>query len=154
MVAVHGGHMFLFKSLNPVGKSVNVPGLDDLIAKMAEVWKDLKAKGSVNSAMAVQFLNRCVDTMVVYLVEHEIPGEDKKATVLESISKLYDIVMIGMLPMYLKPFAKAIKGFVMSILISNGIDWIVEKYNNGNWHPQATTEVLSLWGVPEDHRPS
>lgn len=145
--------MFFKTTLDPVGKVAAVPGLSDLVEKMKEAWTKIKEEVGANKAVAINFLTRCLDSLVVYLVEHEIPGQDKKATVLEAFSKIYDWVVVNILPIYLRPFSKLVKVFVINVLVSNAIDWIVEKYNNGSWHPQATTEVFNLWGVPGDHRP-
>lgn len=139
----------MFNPLSSVGSVVNVPGLNDLIAKMGKAWADFKAQGKVNSTLAVQFLETCLDSLIVYMVEHDIPGEDKKATVLNAVGKLYDIVMNGLLPIYLRPFSGVIKTYIINIVISSMIDWIVTKYNSGSWHPQATTQMLSMW---DDHK--
>jgi hypothetical protein len=141
--------------LDPVGKSLTVPGFDFLVERMKQVWGEIKANADkFNYAGAVSFLSHCLDTLIVYLVEHHIPGEDKKATVMKAITDIYDNVVVGLFPILLRPFSKVIKRFVINILISHAIDRIVSKYNTGSWSPQATTQILAIWGVPQqDPRP-
>lgn len=141
--------MAIKANLDPVGVIAKVPGLDILIEKMGNAWDNLKEQVGVkvNWTLATEFLTKCLDDLVVYLVEHNIPGEDKKATVLAAISKIYDRVSATVLPWYLRLFAGSIKNFVINILISHSIDWIVAKYNQGSWHPQASTNVLKTWGA-------
>jgi hypothetical protein len=138
-------------SSDPVGKVVNVPGLSNLIDQMKESWTKLKEQlGKVNWSVATAFLTQCLDSIVVYLVEHNVPGQDKKATVLDAISKVYDWVTLSVLPFYLRPFSRLIKMFVINVILSNTIDWIVSKYNSGSWHPQATSEVYKAWMLDND----
>lgn len=147
--------MFINLNLNPIGKVASVPGFGDLVEKMKSVWADLKGQTvGVNWTIAVQFLSKCIDDLVVYLVEQKIPGEDKKATVIDAIGGIYDKVAAAVLPFWLKPVSFLIRRFVINVLISHAIDMIVSKYNNGSWSPVATTEVLNLWGVPGGHRPN
>jgi hypothetical protein len=141
-------------TLDPVGEAQPVPGFDTLVAKMKEAWVVIKDKaGSVGTTVIVPYMTRCLDDLIVYLVEHEIPGSDKKATVLKAMSTIYDTVVHPALPFFARPFGRLIKNFIINVAVSNAIDWIVAKYNAGSWHPAATTNVLSLWGVPGGHRP-
>jgi hypothetical protein len=135
-------------NLNPVGTVANVPGFNDLVEKMKAKWLELKKQiGDTNAAIVIQFLSKCLDDLIVYLVEHQIPGQDKKATVINAFSKIYDVVVVGSLPIFLRPFNSTIKNFVINVLLSHFIDFIVEKYNSGSWSPKATTSVLAFWGV-------
>ncbi len=144
-------------TVSPIGKSTEVPGLSDLISKMKQTWTDFvkKVSGKISRHQIVQFMTHALDDLIVYLVEHEIAGADKKATVLNSMSILYDWVVVQAMPMWIRPFSGIIKSFVINIVISNAIDWIVSKYQAGTWSTQVSSaQVLKLWGVPEGHRPS
>lgn len=134
--------------LDPVGQVINIPGLDTLIAKMKQVWDSIKAElGTVNWASVVQFLTQALDSLINFLVEQGIPGADKKATVLNAISNLWDYVVNPLIPFWVRPFAGVIKNFVINVIISNAIDWIVAKYQSGAWKPQTTQAVLAAWGI-------
>lgn len=148
-------------AFNPIGTITSVPGFDLLVDKMKEMWTQFKTNvKKIDLSAVTEFLTQCLDDMIVFLVEHEIPGADKKATVLAAISKLYDFVITGVLPFWLRPFSGWVKDYIINVQVSHMIDWIVAKYNNGSWHPEATTNVLKkysmskeLFGVPGDHRP-
>lgn len=141
--------MEIKSNFNPVGTiKNNIPGFNELVDKMKLTWTELKKQiGSVNLKMGVQFLTKCVDSLVVYVAQHNIAGSDKKATVLDAISSIYDNVIVGIMPIWLRPFSGPIKTLIINVLISHLIDVFVEKYNNGSWSPKATTEVLSMWKV-------
>lgn len=141
-------------TVNPVGRVVAVPGLDALVAKMKDGWTGVKqGLARVPWSAVTNYLLKCFDDLIVYLVEHDIPGADKKATVMNAVGQVYDWVIAGMLPVYVRPFSGLIRGFVVNNLASAAVDWVVAKYNNGAWHPQPAASVLSLWGVPGGHRP-
>ena len=132
---------------DPVGTTVAIQGLNDLVEKMKAAWEGIASATNVNWTIAIQFLTKGLDDMVVYLVEHNIPGQDKKATVLEAIGKVYDWVSKNIVPFYLKPFSGLMRDFVINTVLSNSIDWIVSKYNSGSWHPEATSQVYKTWGL-------
>lgn len=149
-------------TLAPVGKVAAVPGLDTLIAQMKKVWVDTKVTlgKAITNVHVVQFMTNVLDGLIVYLIEHDIPGQDKKATVMNYMSTMYDYVVSASLPLMLRPFAGMIKNFVINVLVSHAIDWVVSKYKDGNWNAATVNamftqqQVMKLWGVPGDHRPS
>ena len=71
--------------------------------------------------------------IIVYLIEK---GADKKATVLIAIANLFDYVSKEAVPMWLKPFMSGIKQFIVYTVVSILIDWIVAKYNSGDWRKE------------------
>lgn len=60
-------------------------------------------------------------------------GPDKKTAVLSSMDKTYDYIVKEALPIWLKPFASSIKYYILYVLVSATIDWIVAKYKEGSW---------------------
>ena len=79
------------------------------------------------------FLIGITDTLIQY-VEELIPrGPDKKAAVLIVLAKVFDHISTAAFPIWLKPFAPLIKEVVVSIIISNLVDFIVSKYRKGIW---------------------
>ena len=82
-----------------------------------------------------------LDTLIVYMVQQNISGPDKKATVIKNMSDLYDSVVSPMIPIWLMPFNPSIKNFVIKVVISHAIDWIVEKYKNQSWSTPVATAI-------------
>jgi len=155
-------------TVNPVGNVVVDANLDKFVEAMAAVWDENHESVSwwqfwkrVNFHTVTNFLINCLDDLISYFVEHNIPGADKKATVFEVLGNLYDYIIQGMLPIYLRPFSGMVKNFIINTVVSNAIDWIVEKYKNGEWKPKSQAEVVAQWnmmhaqlfGVSGDHRP-
>jgi len=70
----------------------------------------------------------------VQLVDTELgDGADKKATVMVYVEKLYDEIVTLSLPFFLKPFSLPIKRFVIMVIVSGAIDFVVAKYRDGSW---------------------
>lgn len=79
------------------------------------------------------FIIHSLDHMIQW-VEDLIPaGKDKKAAVTLVAGKLFDYIVAAAFPIWLKPFALVIRKIVIDIVISNIIDFIVAKYNEGVW---------------------
>lgn len=90
------------------------------------VQRDYLVKGSL-------FILLSVDEMIQF-VEGIIPlGADKKETVMLVSDKLLEYIILGNLPMWMKPFSSAIRKIVVNIVISELIDFMVEKYRSGAW---------------------
>lgn len=115
--------------------------VDDYVNSVTLVSAQGFPQGWVNWKIAPQtlmdLLYKATDELV-QLVESMIPGgADKKATVLDAAGKLYDKFFAPALPIWLKPFNSFIKKFVVNIVLSNVIDFIVQKYNDGSWKPKV-----------------
>lgn len=82
---------------------------------------------------ATAFLLNCLDESINLVEECISNGVDKKSTVLLIMTYLFDKIISNSMPIYLKPFNILIKKFVINILLSILIDFIVNKYNNGSW---------------------
>lgn len=130
-----------------------VPGLDSLVSAMKTSWASIKSTIGNNRAKITEFLLNALDSLIVYLVNFDIPGNDKKAIVLTVMNDLYDYIVASALPFWLRPFGRLVKDFVISVLVAHAIDWIVSKYKNGEWNKEPE-KVLGLWGVPGGHRPN
>lgn len=135
----------LVKSLNieepsPVGNSLESKiGIDSVLDSLKLKWDEFKKvakeNGTFSSQSAIKFLFLSIDALII-VVEKLIPGEkgsDKKATVLLAISGLYEYVLKGLMPVWMKPFSSYIKNFFINTICSIVIDWIVSKYNKGSW---------------------
>lgn len=141
-----GGLMFKDYT-DPVGNIISVPEIEEKLQKYIQIWKDSNSntksfwKPKISFSRITNFLLFALDDFISVLTKIPIPGPDKKATVLNAISKLYDFTVQEALPIYLKPFASIIKNYIVYVLISNSIDWIVAKYQNGNWKPIQTSAL-------------
>lgn len=83
-----------------------------------------------------KFLILVTDELILF-VENIIPnGPDKKLAVLYVASKLFDYIVATSFPIWLLPFAWIIKDIIVSIIINQMIDFMVDKYNAGYWEKQ------------------
>lgn len=88
---------------------------------------------------AVTFLMNSLDGLIKF-VEPLIPaGEDKKEAVMTIVSQLFDKIAAAAIPMILTPFVPMIKKIFMEIVVSNAIDFFVDKYNEGAWKMSEET---------------
>ena len=141
---------------NPVGQIHKIEEMENHFMALVATWdEELEATKSkawykpwtwfrrVNLVKVTNFLLRSLDEFI-QIVDNAIDsGPDKKATVLDVISRLYDYVIAEALPIWLKPFAAQVKNYIVYVLISSAIDWIVDKYRNGEWRediPQPQPE--------------
>lgn len=117
--------------VNPVGSAKVVPDAQELVDKLIQLWNSSKKTNTFGTALS--FLLNCIDELV-NLVEDLIPaGVDKKATVLSYLNAIYEKIVYPALPMWLKPFSFAIRSFIIDVLASVVIDFIVKKYNDIGW---------------------
>lgn len=153
----------------PIGNVVKDSQLNFFIETMKKLWDTTKVKSSwwridkkVNLTFATNFILKALDDLIAYVDKMDgVPGSDKKATVMWTISCIYDYVIKEAMPIWLRPFASAVRNYILNHLISSSIDWIVSKYRNGNWNAKTTDEVEAQWvqlhaqlfEVPMDRRP-
>ncbi len=79
------------------------------------------------------FLLQTLDEMIQF-VEGIIPlGKDKKETVMLVVGKMFDYIIMSVLPIWLKPMSIIIRKVAVEIIFSEMIDFVVEKYNAGYW---------------------
>jgi hypothetical protein len=74
-----------------------------------------------------------MDEFVQLIDDQLIDSADKKATVMVYVEKLYDEIVTLSLPIFLKPFSMPIKRFVIMVVVSGAIDFVVTKYRDGSW---------------------
>jgi hypothetical protein len=155
-------------TVNPVGEVIKDDAIEVFVEAMQKQWDETKPSvpwwkfwKRISFTPVTNYLIQILDDLVAYLIEHNIPGEDKKATVLDAIGKVYDYIVAAAMPFWLKPFSGMIRRFILETVLSASIDWIVEKYKNGDWRPKPANEVVAQWhqlhaqlfGVPDGHRP-
>lgn len=103
-------------------------------------WYD---KNKVYLVKTTTFLISTTDSLINF-VETFIPkGTDKKIAVLTIISQLFDYIASKAFPIWVVPFIPVIKHIVVSIIISNLIEFIVSKYRDGSWKWEKKSDVPS-----------
>ena len=137
--------------VNQLGQVQEIPQVNDAVMSLVAKW-DLTSESvqtswwrigtaSVNFKNAAKFLLDCVDELVALVEAYIQSGKDKKATVLFAVALLYDYIVAQALPVYLKPFAGKIKNFIIGVLVSELIDFIVSKYRAGAWKESPPVET-------------
>lgn len=89
--------------------------------------------GKVKISDLLNFSTNGIDELIQFVEQFAISGSDKKTLVLNAASVIYDYVSLQAMPIFLKPFNVQIKNFVINVVISNVIDFLVSKYNIGGW---------------------
>lgn len=145
------------ENANPIGEAKLDEAIDGYIEIMAAKWDAGKAKVAwwkvwtrtkLGFNHVTDFLLEALDELIAYVDEWvDTNGADKKATVLNAISKLYDYVIKEAMPIWMRPFSPAIKTYIINGVISSAIDWIVDKYRNGDWRKPTQEEVIAQWQV-------
>ena len=94
------------------------------------------------------FLVSTLDDLIVFVQAHIQKGSDKKAVVMSMSSDIFDYIAVQAFPVWLRPFAPVIKEIVVSIVISQLVEFIVKKYKEGVWN---SNDVLN---PPDDAQKS
>lgn len=125
---------------NPTG-AVKEEAIKSYVRSLATEWQENNPKpkwwqfwkNSKIASAASKFMIDSVDALIVYVDDIIDNGPDKKATVLAASAALYDVVVQDILPIWLKPFAVAVKRLFVNVLLSLLIDFIVGKYKKQMW---------------------
>ena len=128
----------IFKDVNPIGKIHQIEEINLKVEKYKKMWDDMIhsksfLKSKIDISKVTIFMIMVMDDFVNSISNVAISGEDKKATVLDALEKVFDYVVKEGLPIWLKPFVSPLKNYVIYVLISTAIDWTVDKYKNGSW---------------------
>lgn len=155
---------------NPIGNIIESEKIDNFVESMKKLWdsthpmpKWYEFWKKINLVPATIFILNCLDDLISYADEfRNATGADKKATVIFATTKIYDYIVNQILPIWARPFAGSIKSYIISVLISSSIDWIVSKYREAEWakKDKAVLDVhwtklhFQMFGVPlGGHRP-
>jgi hypothetical protein len=139
------------KIADPVGKVRNIDAIEQKVLAYKKIWDSMKSSKTLwagkNSSKITNFIMIALDDMIstAALLTESIPGPDKKATVINAVERLYDYTVLETLPVYLLPFSPIIKKYVIQVLVSNSIDWIVLKYKDGNWKLEKPVGAVKPW---------
>jgi hypothetical protein len=126
----------------PVGEVHRIEDLERKIAWYADAWRGRKDKKSFwrssDFSEATSFVLYALDDFILTVMAVALSGPDKKATVMDAVSRLYDFTAAEVLPIWMRPAAGFIKYYVIYVLVSVSIDWIVSKYKDAAWRrPEA-----------------
>jgi hypothetical protein len=143
---------------NEIGKVIVDSGLDKYVSTMISNWEaSIKTPSWFNKASfvsVVNFLLVALDDVILYVESLPASGPDKKATVINTVAKLYDNVIVAAMPIWLKPFSSMIRSIVIGEMLPATVDFIVDKYNSSSWAvqtPTATPTVTAqMFGEPGD----
>ena len=132
--------------VNPLGKVFDLDAVKNYMEALLSSWKASQSVSrpwwkfwaGLDLKSATGFFLVSIDDLVGIVQNLLQLGPDKKATVLDALSKIYDVIIVGSAPIWLKPVVTMMKGFIINTVCSMFIDWIVSKYNAGNWSMEAT----------------
>lgn len=124
---------------NPIGNPQVVEAVEVILESYMRTWDKTKSKWNwlkFDSSKITNFLMKALDDFIVAVDSSGLLGEDKKATVLSATDRLYEYIVREAMPIWLMPFAGVVKKYIIYVLISNAIDWIVSKYKEV-WKPRS-----------------
>lgn len=134
---------------NPIGQT-QLQVLDNAIKDLLVLWQAETEDSNApwwkfwvrNTTLhhVTEFLLRSLDTFIIAVDDKLDKGPDKKATVLAALAVVYDTIIVGVLPLYLKPFSGTIKDIIIYGLLANAIDMFVSKYRDGSWNSTPQTK--------------
>lgn len=138
---------------DPVGVAHKIDAVETKLDFYKRLWDSQWSRRrmwvpKVGLSRLTNFLMVALDDFVVLVSEVAIPGHDKKATVLEAVDRLYEYTVREALPIWLRPIAAPIKNYVVYVLASNAIDWMVTKYKSGSWKAAETSLDRALAVLP------
>jgi len=138
---------------NPVGAAQRVDEIESRLNFYKSLWDSQKNKRSfwspkISLSRVTNFLMVALDDLVVTVASVVIAGPDKKATVLDAINRLYDYTVREAMPIWMRPIASPVKQYIVYVLVSNAIDWMVAKYQNGSWNNTETKLDRTLAVLP------
>lgn len=123
-----------------VGKIHNLDGINNKLKELTSSWSEY-IKNNFDLSSTIKFIIFALDQLIQVAKNYDIPGIDKKATVLGAFDKLYDFV-VGNMPIWAKPIFIPIKQYVIYVLASILIDWVVSKYKEGSWKTEEKKEEV------------
>jgi hypothetical protein len=127
------------KQLSTVEAQRIIEDLESYLSDIKNKWDQQAFKKTwfginvQNFLCVMRFLLNSVDELVLF-VEPIIPdGKDKKAAVMVIIGRIFDYIVIQSFPLWLRPFSPIIRKIVIDIMISDLVEFMVNKYKSGFW---------------------
>lgn len=139
----------------PIGQVIADSGVENYITAMAVTWDENKVESKwwqfwkkVSFISVTNFLLKSLDDLINYVDNLIARNVDKKATVIDAITRLYDKIIFQAMPIWLKPFSPLIRKIVIDQIMSAAIDYFVSKYHDGSWNKKDPEVVAQMFGVP------
>ena len=134
--------MFCFKeSANEVGKARQVDKIESAVAMLKAVWASQSQRKSIR--ISASGLSKVTNFLLLSLDMLVKVADETVLTVLDAVERLYDFAMREALPIWLIPVAGPIKAYIIRVLVSNAIDWVVTKYREGGWRVEKEKKASS-----------
>jgi len=140
---------------NPIGEVKIDEAIENFVKVMSAEWDADKESSpwwkvweSHSMIRVTGFLLKSLDELIAYVDQIvDMHGADKKATVLRAVEMIYDYIIREALPIWLRPIAGKVKSLIILEVISPAIDWMVDKYRNGEWRQPNAKEIAAQWHV-------
>jgi len=130
-----------------MAKSLTTDEIQEVLQRLQNFLEDSKAQwanenpaskswislSKTNLVNVTVFLLHKTDDLIQYVETFISSGPDKKTAVLIVLAKLFDAISASAFPVWMKPFVPTIKQILISVILSNLIDFIVSKYRAGFW---------------------
>jgi hypothetical protein len=100
-------------------------------------WFD---RNKVYLVKTTTFLISCTDKLINLAQTFAAAGPNKKIAVLAITAQIFDYIVAKAFPIWISPFVPMIKQIVITIIISNLIEFIVSKYKDGSWNMEKKNE--------------
>lgn len=110
----------------------------DIENPKSKSWFD---KNKLYIVKTTSFLISMTDGLINLVETFIIKGADKKMAVLAITAQIFDYIAAKAFPIWIQPLVPIIKQIVVSIIISNLIEFIVAKYRDGSWNWEKNTNV-------------
>ena len=118
--------------------------LEDYLDSLKSQWDISHPKSSLSKRYIFEctaFIISFLDELIVFVQKHVKGGSEKKTIVLSMSSDVFNYIVERAFPIWLRPFAPMIKEIVVSIIISNLIEFIVKKYKEGLWNNEKDVNM-------------
>lgn len=143
----------------PLGKVIVDSGVETYVSNMAAKWDAQKTASpwwqvwkKVSFVSVTNFLLKALDDLINYVDGLIAENIDKKATVIDAATKLYDKIIYEAMPVWLKPFSPMIRKIIIGQVLPAVVDYIVAGYHSGSWNKKDPEVIAQMFGAPGDDR--
>jgi len=135
------------KNLTSIEIQDNLAKLNTFLEETKQKWdlenphpKSWFDRNKVYLVKTTTFLISCTDQLINLVQNFATAGQNKKIAVLAITGQIFDYIAAKAFPIWISPFAPIIKQIVVTIIISNLIEFIVSKYKDGSWNMEKKNE--------------
>jgi len=80
------------------------------------------------------FIISALDGLIVFVQDNIPKGSDRKLAVMAVVTEVFNYIIVNNAPLWLKPFIPLIREVMVNLVISQLIEFIVNKYKEGIWY--------------------